>query len=119
MSPACSSIGDRIVTDHYTCKLCFSHYSECECPSLHELRAWETIKDVPNVLGFVKRATASSYGAEYLVVITSFRDLNGAAFNPNHLIPGAEATIIDIGKSEALARWPAKWLFDKREKATQ
>jgi len=43
------------MSDHYTCKRCLSHFSECECPSHNEYLSWATIKDDPNVLGLVKR----------------------------------------------------------------
>jgi hypothetical protein len=102
------------VTDHYTCKLCYSHYSECECPSYNELRAWEMLKDVPNVMGLVKRGER-----EYLLVINDFKNKDGAAFNAAQLIPGCDLYVAQLSETATIERWPAKWLFDKREKATQ
>jgi hypothetical protein len=102
------------VTDHYTCKLCYSHYSECECPSYNEHRAWETLKDVPNVMGLIKRGEK-----DYLLVINSFRDKDGAAFNGSQLIPGGNLFVAQLSETAIFERWPTKWLFDKREKATQ
>lgn len=98
----------------FVCKRCTLTYRECECPSYNELRAWEQIKDVPNVMGLIKRGQR-----DYLLVLTSSSDSAGAAFNCRQLIPDATLYVAYLGDTRIFANWPTKWMFDKREKATQ
>ena len=101
------------MTDHYACKRCLSHFSECVCPSYNELLAWEILKGVPNVLGLIKRGER-----DYLLVIDSFKNKDGAAFNGQQLIPGCNLLVAQLSETDVFARWPTKWMFDKREKKT-
>jgi hypothetical protein len=74
------------MSDHYTCKRCLSHFSECECPSYNEQSSWALIKDDPNVVGLVKRGES-----DYLLVIKRFAA--GPAFRGGNLAPNSKGFV--------------------------